>query len=111
MKIKKLATRNGRAGVREAGQKKSAQKSVVIDYPREGERMAKGHYAVRISANGHDQVEISINDGEWTSCRPSVGYFWFDWWPNTEGLHELIVRARSGQGRWKKSPSRNCIVA
>ncbi len=81
-----------------------------IDFPKEGQKVAAGHYAVRISAKTGWDVEINAGGTEWWGCRESVGFFWFDWWPAKPGKTILTVRVKSGKGRWKKSAERACTV-
>jgi hypothetical protein len=77
--------------------------ALAIDYPSEGDRVIQGHYAVRISA-ASGPVDVSINGGEWQSCREANGYFWFDWWPETTGKQKITARQS------KKTAARACTV-
>lgn len=90
--------------------KKAVAPPLLIDFPREGERVRPGHYAVRIAADGAQRVEVSINGGEWRACRSSVGYFWYDWRPEAPGRQELVARARFSKGRARKSDVRSCPI-
>jgi hypothetical protein len=81
-----------------------------IDYPREGESVAPGHYSIRITADGAAEAQARVNGGEWGACREAVGHFWFDWAPQP-GAASIEVRARAGKGRWAASPARACVVA
>ena len=81
-----------------------------IDFPKEGQKIATGHYAVRITAPSGLDVEINTGGTEWWGCRESVGFFWFDWWPAKPGRTVLTVRLKSGKGRWKKASERACTV-
>ena len=65
---------------------------VRVDYPMEGENIMSEFYTFRISASPTDRVEISIDHGEWLPCRPSVGYWWFDWSHFSAGPHSLQAR-------------------
>lgn len=89
---------------------KAAAPPLLIDFPREGEQVRPGHYAVRIAAGGARRVEVAINGGEWQACRSSVGYFWYDWRPEEPGRQELVARARSGKGRARKAEVRSCRI-
>ena len=80
-----------------------------IDFPREGDTVLPGHYAVRISAKSGSDVEISTG-GDWQACREAVGYFWFDWWPTKPGRTTLSLRTKMGKGKWKKVGDRTCTV-
>ena len=83
---------------------------VLIDYPREGENVLPGHYAVRIAGNQSAPVEVSVNGGEWVGCRASGGYYWFDWWPSQEGKNGLVARARKTGGGYVKTKKRICVL-
>jgi hypothetical protein len=83
---------------------------ILIDYPKEEELVLAGHYAVRITASPEAQVELSINNGEWSGCRTSLGHYWFDWSPTDLGETVLKARLRIGAGRWKVSGERFCRV-
>lgn len=82
----------------------------VIDYPREGEHVLEGIYAIRVSAPGDSEVEISIDNGDWLSCRESSGHWWFDWIPLASRRCKIQARARVGKGRWLESEPRTCHV-
>ncbi|MCG3205051.1 MAG: hypothetical protein KCHDKBKB_01768 [Elusimicrobia bacterium] len=86
-------------------------KSPQIDFPRDGEVVGGGHYAVRISAEGGAEVEISFDDGDWMSCRYAVGHWWFDWSPVNQGEKRLRARARVDQGKWHQSNEVRCQIA
>lgn len=83
----------------------------VVDFPKEGEEILTGHYAVRISATPGSDVEINTGGSDWWPCREAVGFFWFDWWPAKPGRTTLSVRAKAGKGRWRKAAERTCIVS
>jgi hypothetical protein len=71
---------------------------VVIDYPVEGEIVTSPHYAFRIGAGGAERVEISFDGKQWSPCRESAGYWWYDWSGYEAGPR--ILRARLlAQGR------------
>ena len=84
--------------------------AVVIDYPREGDLLLSGHYAVRITSAHDNQVQISINNGDWQDTRAAGGFFWFDWWLSKPGKYTLVARAKKGKATPKKSANRNCTV-
>ncbi|MCX5794517.1 MAG: hypothetical protein NTY77_03360 [Elusimicrobia bacterium] len=67
-----------------------------IDYPRSGEKVQRGHYAVRISAPA-GECHVAIDGGGWHSCRRDAGYFWYDWRP-APGAHHIVVRNRVDNG-------------
>jgi len=82
----------------------------VIDYPREGDTISSGHYAIRLSANAPQGLEISMNDGPWQKCRHAVGHFWFDWVNPSKGRHTIVARTAALSGRPQKSLPRTCEV-
>jgi hypothetical protein len=67
-----------------------------IDYPRLGEKVHRGHYAIRISAPA-GECHVAIDGSGWRSCRREAGYFWFDWHPEP-GTHHIVVRNRADNG-------------
>ena len=71
-----------------------------IDYPQIGEKVARGHYAIRISGCA-GKCEVAIDDGTWRSCRCADGYCWYDWYPTEIGRHRICARVRSGN-KWLK---------
>jgi hypothetical protein len=83
---------------------------ITIDYPKEEELVLDGHYAVRIAATPNSQVEISINNGEWSGCRSALDFYWFDWQPRELGETVLKARVRAAAGRWKVTSERFCRV-
>lgn len=87
--------------------KEPAQKSsIVIDYPKNGEKIHPHHYAIRIGASGGEAgetVEISIDGSEWKPCRAAGGYYWFDWHSISSGEHEIAARIKLPTGKYKKS--------
>lgn len=82
----------------------------VIDYPAEGELVRPGHYAIRVTAEGADAVEIRLDGTDWLACRESVGFFWHDWAPQKPGPVVVSARVRRGKGRWVAAPERTCLV-
>jgi len=83
------------------------QSQLGIDYPQAGEPVARGHYAIRIS--GCDgECQVSIDDGDWQSCRSADGYWWYDWCPTETGRQRISARVRSGN-KWLKV-QRTCEV-
>jgi hypothetical protein len=90
--------------------KQDTEPKVSVDFPKEGEQVLVGIYAIRISARPQSEVEVSVNDGEWEACRNSVGHWWFDWIPNEASTCKIVARCRTGKGRWQKSEERLCQV-
>lgn len=73
----------------------------VLDYPLQDEKITSRHYSIRVTAaDPADQVDVSIDQGPWLQCRKSHGHWWFDWTDFDAGEHEVIARARQGDGRW-----------
>ncbi len=93
-----------------SGNQASSKSSVTIDFPRERDVVISGHYAIRISGNSLHPAEVSINNGNWKSCRMDGGYHWFDWNPEKPGTYKLLARLKSGLGTWETSPERTCVV-
>ena len=78
---------------------------VVVDHPQEGEIISGLHYAIRIGSSDNGSVEICFDNGEWQSCRPSAGYWWFDWGYFTPGVHTIVARLRNAGGQTLKKTS------
>lgn len=81
---------------------------IWIDFPEQGERLLGPIYNIRLGVGGADQVEISIDDGVWQDCRLTSGYWWYDWSAIRPGRHTLVARMRTADGRWYRTPNRNC---
>lgn len=96
-----------------ARSKKAAEPTAeaTVDFPASGETVLPGHYAVRISTQLENDVEINVGGKEWFACRESLGFFWFDWWPSNPGPVTLSVRVKTGKGKWKNAAERACRVA
>ena len=77
---------------------------VVVDFPKNGEKILPVHYAFRIGAN-QENIEISMDGGEWKSCRKGSGYFWYDWNSIPAGKHKCAARMKLTNGKYKKSKS------
>lgn len=78
-----------------------AKKTVAklcLDFPRRHEKVSSTSYAFRVGSNVDGPVEISIDDGPWQQCRPSVGYWWYDWHTDTQGKHNAVARVTQGCG-------------
>ncbi|MBI5597715.1 MAG: hypothetical protein HY928_16635 [Elusimicrobia bacterium] len=95
---------------RAASPKTPKAAAVVLDFPAREEKVAPGHYAIRVAANSDLSVEVSIDGGEWLACRPAVGYYWFDWAPTQAGEHRIVARAKNGGPRFSKTDERVCLV-
>ena len=92
---------------RTVAEKSTESPKIKIDYPQEGERVRRGHYAIRISAGG-GQCQAAIDESSWQDCRNDAGYSWLDWFPEKPGAHRITVRTRLS-GRWIKA-QRVCDV-
>jgi len=88
-------------------EKPVSHSKISIDYPQEGERVCRGHYAIRISA-GEGASQVAIDEGAWQECRADAGYHWYDWFPEKPGAHRISVRTRV-DGKWVKT-ERSCDV-
>ncbi|MEQ1919741.1 MAG: hypothetical protein ABL955_11130 [Elusimicrobiota bacterium] len=65
---------------------------LAVNYPRQNEVVSSAQYTVRVFApETAKRVGISINQGPWMSCRPAVGFWWYDWSGYDNGEHEIIV--------------------
>jgi len=83
----------------------------AVEFPRENEKVSPGHYAVRVTGFPGDQVQISINKGDWQDCRFAAGHFWFDWFPVKPGKYNLQARLKKGgKGKPVSGDPRNCQV-
>jgi len=79
---------------------KAAGSCVVLDHPQQGEKITAPAYTFRIGTSGDiTQVEISIDQGPWQTCRHSVGYWWYDWSSYLVGRHQAVARAKAKDGQ------------
>lgn len=79
--------------------KHSRAAMLAVEYPRQNEKITSSTYTVRVYAPENAKtVGISIDQGEWTSCRPSVGYWWYDWSGYENGEHEISVSMETSEG-------------
>ena len=84
---------------------------VVIDHPAEGELVSGLAYVMRLGASAGGRVELSVNNGSWSPCRHSAGYWWFDWGYYKPGPHSITARLVDDKGKIiKKSAVRKCTV-
>ena len=84
--------------------------SIELQYPQEGEKVYKGHYAMRFDVQNVQNVQLSINNGDWQNCREASGHYWFDWYPSEAGSFRIVARAIGPEGREAKSTVRTCKV-
>ena len=78
-----------------------------IDYPKAGEKVNRGHYAIRISTTSAE-CQVAIDKSDWQPCRQADGCFWFDWSAEQAGAHRIAAQARIGN-KWVKT-ERVCNV-
>jgi hypothetical protein len=81
---------------------------IWIDHPIQNEILKSPIYCVRLGVGGADLVEISIDKSPWLPCRLTSGYWWYDWSKIARGKHTLVARMRTSDGRWFKTPLRQC---
>ena len=80
--------------------KETVRMKVSLDFPKQNEIIHSPCYTLRIAAPENAQkVEVSIDQGPWQLCRPSVGYWWFDWSNFADGEHEAIAHIETREGR------------
>lgn len=78
--------------------------SVSVEYPQGGEAITCPCYTMRIKGVPNaSRVEISIDGGEWSACRESLGLWWYDWKGYGSGEHVAAVRAQA-DGKTVESP-------
>jgi len=109
---KKTVVSKSRAASARGVAKKAAPKrglAVVIDYPASGEIVRPGHYALRLTSSGAEQLQVRFDGGQWQDCRESLGHFWYDWAPQA-GRTCVMARARAGSGRWSPAAEREVVV-
>lgn len=91
--------------------KKTTTKTyVVVDFPLAGEIITTPSYTMRVGASAASNVEISVDEKEWQSCRFSVGYWWFDWAGYESGPHQVSARLTDESGKTVKSKPRRFMV-
>lgn len=81
---------------------------VWIDYPEQNERLLGPIYNIRMGIGGAEQADIAIDGGSWQACELRSGYWWYDWTNIQPGKHTLVARMRTADGRWYRTPVRNC---
>jgi len=90
---KKKQTQAGKPSVRRRPATPASRYAVTIDHPVDGERIVyTGHYAVRIGTPNEGVVQLSLDGGEYRSCRFGGGYWWYDWHGIPAGQHTLVAR-------------------
>lgn len=77
--------------------RRAARLKVFVDFPAQEEGISARQYSFRFGAiPSADRVEVSIDRGPWLACRPSVGYWWYDWSGFGPGVHRVTARAAAG---------------
>lgn len=76
----------------EADKADRKETSLSIDYPQENETIWNGHYAIRITADKCDGIELSIDGQAGQPCRNVAGHWWFDLQGLPAGSHLLTAR-------------------
>lgn len=89
---------------------KSVLDYVVIEYPKEKEIIVHPSYTIKIGTNKNNNVEISIDSGDWQPCRFAEGFWWYDWSNYSDGKHRIVARIFDDTGNMlKKSKIKQCI--
>lgn len=99
------------AVLKKRGVRKSRKEEnyVVVDHPKEGEIITNPSYTIRIGASEGNTVGVSIDAGNWETCRLAAGYWWYDWADYSPGFHHIRARIRDNQGKViKTSLTRGC---
>jgi len=76
----------------------SAAAAILLSYPREGELITSADYTFRAEAPSAKNMEISIDQSEWRTCRQAGGYWWYDWAGYRPGKHQAVVRMQLRNG-------------
>ena len=72
----------------------------MLDFPQEDEQVTSTDYTLRVDAPKTVQsVEVSINQGPWQPCRPSSGFWWYDWTGFKPGPYQARARMHNTEGR------------
>lgn len=88
-----------------------AKSQISIDHPIEGEMISGLHYAIRIGTTQNGNVEISFDNKQWSPCRFSAGYWWFDWGYFSPGSYKISARLIDENGNvLVKSTARKCKI-
>lgn len=107
-----MARRNNVAKEEVKTQTAQSGPAMRVEYPAEGEVLASPCYTFRIgSIPEANNVEVSIDQGEWRPCRESLGLWWYDWADYAQGEHTLAARSRMGDGISATSNLRRFKVA
>lgn len=89
-----------------------AASRLVLDYPKETERITSPQYTIRLSASeAFQMVEVSIDAGPWQECRRCGGHYWFDWTDYSSGPHEIEIRGWLFSDEIREVAPRRVLVA
>lgn len=81
-------------------EKPAVESFIIVDFPQEKEVISSAEYTLRLGASPDAQnVEVSIDGGDWRACRQAVGYWWFDWSGYSKVAHKLSARVMTQDGR------------
>lgn len=106
-----MAKRNNVAKKEVKTQAAQSGPAVRVEYPQEGEVLARPCYTFRIGTIPEaNNVEVSIEHGDWKPCRESLGLWWYDWADYTKGEHTLVARSRISDGVSSTSTLRHFTV-
>lgn len=99
---------DGGIGKRDMARAVQSRPAVAVEFPCEGETVARPFYTIKIAAEASaDGVQVSIDKGEWLPCREALGSWWFDWSGFEHGQHELSARTNIGDGLMVSSAPRH----
>lgn len=86
--------------------------AVRVLYPKEGEVITSPTYTFHIGAIPEaNNVEVSIDQGDWKPCRQALGLWWYDWADYEPGYHVLLARTRIGNDMTATSAQRQFMAA
>lgn len=106
-----MGKRNNAAKEKIKTQAAQSGPAVRVEYPQEGEVLASPCYTFRIGTSPQaNNVEVSIDQGDWKPCRESLGLWWHDWADYSKGEHVLSARSLIGESVWSLSTPRRFTV-
>jgi hypothetical protein len=89
------------------------KKKIAIDYPKQHERIVSENYTFRFTASvaEEERVVVSVDDGPFSPCRFSDGYWWYDWAGYRSHHHRLIAKIVSLNGDVVSEAVRRFLVS
>lgn len=104
--------RTGVALLDKLEENRSRKQEVWVEYPCDGEVVIHPTYTLQLRAVPEAaNVEVSFDDGEWLSCRESLGLWWYDWARYEPGEHKVVARIRKdGTGIEISEPRRFTVT-